>query len=536
MNMKWIDFFISYSPSDKVIVKKIVEQLKSAGATCRYAPTNLTNRALIDSVDKMRHAKIFLLCLSKSSATSKHVLFQTEMAFKRKYFNEDLLIEPLCIESIDLDAPEFHEIMRYIHGTNFIFPTDLSSAEKTADEIISKNSELRRYLIRKDPLLYDGTRARKSRPLYSFENKARKKKFHIKPSGKDLAEALKSGRSVVVASNGQAIIGDTTNSDTNSGGLNITVPPAKLAGGILNRCRFCDNEIPLGAKFCPWCGRKIEIEKPVLQLSQVEFSAIAPKQLAKGEYFIIDIVMYEESYRHIVDELQNQAETETQEKKSGKVNVKEDSNIKVILYSPNDIKIEDNEMTGVWQNSYLNFSFPVYLPRNYSEKQILFTAKVYINGVIATRLTFTAKCSSSFEQKMDTKREDVLTAFISYASEDRKTVATIIQGMQKARPDLDLFFDVESLRSGDNWKEKLYHAIDQRDILYLCWSHYAKESKWVDREWRYAYKQKGIDAIEPIPLELPENCPPPEELEKKHFNNILLYITSYSNSESHEKN
>ena len=36
----------------------------------------------------------------------------------------------------------------------------------------------------------------------------------------------------------------------------------------------------------------------------------------------------------------------------------------------------------------------------------------------------------------------------SYASQDRKRVARVIQGMKLARPDMDIFFDVESLRSG----------------------------------------------------------------------------------------
>ena len=64
----------------------------------------------------------------------------------------------------------------------------------------------------------------------------------------------------------------------------------------------------------------------------------------------------------------------------------------------------------------------------------------------------------------------------------------------------------------------------KRDILFLCWSHFAKESRWVNAEWKYALKQKGIDFIKPVPIELPEKCPPPEELNQKHFNDKLLFI------------
>lgn len=62
-----------------------------------------------------------------------------------------------------------------------------------------------------------------------------------------------------------------------------------------------------------------------------------------------------------------------------------------------------------------------------------------------------------------------------------------------------------------------------RDILFLCWSHFARQSKWVNAEWRYAFEKKGIDSIEPVPIESPAVCPP-EELRKKHFNDKLLYI------------
>ena len=71
---------------------------------------------------------------------------------------------------------------------------------------------------------------------------------------------------------------------------------------------------------------------------------------------------------------------------------------------------------------------------------------------------------------------------MSYASQDRQRVATIIQGMRKARPDIDIFFDVDSLRSGDDWEQALWREIDKRDVLFLCWSEYARESKCVDAE------------------------------------------------------
>lgn len=73
--------------------------------------------------------------------------------------------------------------------------------------------------------------------------------------------------------------------------------------------------------------------------------------------------------------------------------------------------------------------------------------------------------------------------------------------MKKARPDMDVFFDVDNLISGQYWEKALFQEIDKRDIFFLCWSHFARQSKWVDREWRYALARKGIDCIEPVPLQ-----------------------------------
>lgn len=262
---------------------------------------------------------------------------------------------------------------------------------------------------------------------------------------------------------------------------------------------------------------------PSINIRKVEFSAVTPKQILKGHYTIINLVMYEKEARHVVDAIINEMEEPAQESRSGIHNVKDGSSVKVVLVSP-DITIDDNEETGIWQGNHLNFSFAVFLPEEYKKSQILFTASVYVNDVIATKLKFITKCSSPSEQKIIISREDIFSAFISYASQDRNRVAAIIQGMKKARPDMDVFFDVESLRSGEDWEKALYREIERRDVLFLCWSHFARESKWVNAEWRYALQHKGAECIEPVPIESPSICPPPEELRHKHFNDKLLYV------------
>ena len=172
------------------------------------------------------------------------------------------------------------------------------------------------------------------------------------------------------------------------------------------------------------------------------------------------------------------------------------------------------------------FSFPVLIPDDYPQHSVLFTAYVYINEVIATRLTFKVKCEATDSTGIEVQRHDVQSAFVSYSSRDRASVASRLQGIRSARRDLDVFFDVSSIHSGERWENVLKQEIMKRDVLFLFWSENAKSSEWVEREWRYALENKGMDAIWPIPLVRPEQCSPPEELKQLHFNDVLLYVIS----------
>ena len=264
--------------------------------------------------------------------------------------------------------------------------------------------------------------------------------------------------------------------------------------------------------------------QPVPPVSRVKFSALAPKSFPKGERSMIDIVMYEDSFRSVVEEIKKEREEELGEVKSGPVKVAEDSSVRIELTSP-DIPIEDGEDEQIWIGEYLQFRFSVLLPEGFRGSRISFKAVVYINGIIATRLLFDAKVSTWFGQKIKVQQRDVRSAFVSYASDDRSKVASLIQGMKAARPDLDVFFDISNIRSGETWEERLRSEIDERDVLFLCWSTNASRSDWVDKEWRYALSRKGLDGVEPLPLERQGKCPPPpSELNGKYFNDILLYL------------
>jgi len=265
----------------------------------------------------------------------------------------------------------------------------------------------------------------------------------------------------------------------------------------------------------------LETPQP-FKISQVEFSAIVPKKIVNGECAMLDIAVYEEAHRCIVDRIISGATGEVREVIGSPREVAENTVIRIMLSSP-DIDLSLCNEEQVWRGRYLTYSFPIDIPSDYALPQIRAVAWVYFNEVIATKLTFIVDCTAKKEQKPFIARNDISTAFVSYARKDRRKVARIIQGMQKARPDMDIFFDIDSIRSGEYWQERLMEEIYNRDILFLCWSKNAKKSQWVEREWRYAFDNKGLDSIDPIPLVSPGKCPPPKELNTKHFNDRALF-------------
>lgn len=272
-------------------------------------------------------------------------------------------------------------------------------------------------------------------------------------------------------------------------------------------------------------GRKKKEKQPVMppKMDSVRFSAVAPNRVEPGKYLPIHVIMYEDGYRKTVDAMLQSYGNEGKESQSGYQQVARDTMIRVVLTSA-ELEIEDPVEELRWQGNYLNFEFVARVPADLVQEQVLLTATVYINGIIATRLKLILDRKKRPKHNLSLTRRDIASAFVSYASQDRSRVATIIQGMQAGRPDLDIFFDIESLRSGQKWEQTLRTEIAKRDVLFLCWSQNAQKSPWVDMEWRYALQTKGEEGIEPIPIDSPEICPPPKELQDKHFNDKLLYV------------
>lgn len=198
-----------------------------------------------------------------------------------------------------------------------------------------------------------------------------------------------------------------------------------------------------------------------------------------------------------------------------------DQLFRVTLRSP-DIPTLCESETLRWNGRYATVDMELLLPEYFKNKQLRLHGRVYADDAVLTDLKVILQVNAPQPQVLPCEKCVLRSAFISYASADRAQVASRIQGIQLAAPEMDLFFDVESLHRGERWEPRLFQEIDKRDLFYLFWSKNAASSPWVAKELQYALEHKNPNSIEPVPLEPPDECPPPEALMDRHFNDWTL--------------
>jgi len=192
------------------------------------------------------------------------------------------------------------------------------------------------------------------------------------------------------------------------------------------------------------------------------------------------------------------------------------------------IQCEPTEKTVLWKGRTGNASFVITAPSGCAAGPRKGVASVRVGTTEIARIDFVLMVGSrrAPRRRVTATVSYHKTAFASYASPDRDQVITVIHGINKVAPHLDVFIDAMGLRSGTYWEQEIVRRIPDSDIFYLFWSRNAMQSEWVEKEWRLAFETKGIDFIDPVPLEPRDVAPPPPELEAKQFSDPLLAFKS----------
>ena len=254
------------------------------------------------------------------------------------------------------------------------------------------------------------------------------------------------------------------------------------------------------------------------------FSVAAPEKVKVAVPFIVELWCHDEAPDVFLRK--NARQLGWQPVRSvGPVHVEFATEMEVKVHLPGfDIEEPSGVMRWEGRTGVLGFearSSPGTLPGLY-----LGSARVAVGGIPIARVHFQIELGAASAAPIDCTAtvQMINSAFASYASEDRNAVLGRIQGMQKILPNLNVFLDVVSLRSGDDWEKRIAEEIEHRDAFFLFWSRSAQGSRWVDHEWRTALRARGADFIDPVPLEGPELAPPPAELADRHFGDWTLRV------------
>jgi hypothetical protein len=264
---------------------------------------------------------------------------------------------------------------------------------------------------------------------------------------------------------------------------------------------------------------------PTSSVDNVHFSVTSPPTICPGIWFPIDVWAHLEEQRSAVIRRAQEAtgEAEIRIKSKGPLPVARGTVLSVRL-EVRDLIVEDPKDDIHWTGDIGTASFAVVAPKDLKPGPRLGHARIYANGTQIARLHFKVLVGDrhSESQALETRQERLKTAFASYSRADQDAVMARVQGMKKVAPHLDVFVDILSLRSGQDWKQELMKRIPASDIFFLFWSENARRSEWVDWEWRYALDSRGINFIDPVPLVSPEIAEPPAELKSLHFNDRYL--------------
>lgn len=271
-------------------------------------------------------------------------------------------------------------------------------------------------------------------------------------------------------------------------------------------------------------------------VDRVDFTVTSPPSVMCGTPFVVDVWAHTGPEREVVIQRARESVAAGSEiifASKGPVKIVRGSALTVRL-KIEDLVVEYPEDTILWEGEIGNAKFLVRVPNRASEGPKSGSATIHLDGFQLARVSFVihvGKASTPVDW-VPAGQQIHRKAFASYARADSHEVLSRIQGIQKAAPSLQFFFDRLSLRSGQDWEKELRSVIGSSDVFYLFWSDNARKSEWVEKEWRCALDTRGIDFIDPVPLVSPDEAPPPPELASKHFNDWVLAFMSSERASS----
>ena len=258
-----------------------------------------------------------------------------------------------------------------------------------------------------------------------------------------------------------------------------------------------------------------DIEKA--RQDQVTFSAFCPKTVAANAAFVLSILAYLPEQR---DQAIQRAHTIGSRRKvevgwKSPLMITRNTTI-TVLVSFDDFVVNEPKDTFEWLGEIAGTDFIVDVPDGIEPREYQGYARVFVGGCQKARFILRINVGEQTDMELSIhESQPIRTAFASYSESDRPEALQWKQHVKSVG--VDGFVGVLSLRTGENWENRLLEEIPQRDLFCLFWSLAASKSEWVEKEWRAALDARGLDFIQPIPLVDVRDVPPPDRLRKCHF-------------------
>lgn len=203
-----------------------------------------------------------------------------------------------------------------------------------------------------------------------------------------------------------------------------------------------------------------------------------------------------------------------------------------------EVEFEPDLLTKRWHGDWTRYEFEFRPKADLIDDTIFVRASIMVLGFEIAKIKFAIDVTApqmqvmsrtadaeapsnpfakaKMESKMAVKYDKI---FISYSRKD-KLIAEAFKVIQEAAGN-DVFFDVDDIRTGEDWQAAIARAIDEADYLQLFWSEHSAESEWCGYEWDYALnyrckENKCREFIRPVWWTAPMP-PPPDSLNHLNF-------------------
>jgi len=280
--------------------------------------------------------------------------------------------------------------------------------------------------------------------------------------------------------------------------------------------------------------RLLPVERRTSRLSSserripVRLGASAPNIVNPGSSFLTRFVAYHPDLEADLNVQLNQLDPRsTHRLDTARASWEVGTIVKVKVYGENFL-VDPEEDEFQWGGEKHILDFRVNVDKSaIGPRDLKFD--IYVENLRICRIWMPLDVSGKSSDKIQSKTvNSPRTAFASYASQDRLRVLDRVATLE-IHCGLQVFLDCISMRPNAKWRELLPDMVLESDQLLLFWSKHARDSIWVDREWRIAFKQKGIDGIEIHPLlsNYEEAKLPHELADLTHGGDPVMVIRAY---------